>query len=290
MPRPDLDQLVTVPTPNLSDLVASPSGAGHAPPAHQDDLPWHDEPAPAPVYDDADANADEAVDGEYVDADSANSGGDYTSDEYVNDGAGEPAVVTTPAAYGAGDAEPADSVELLRVWRDLSTGRLIVEIGGQRFGSVAELRGANLERRFQGVMRDLDKLADAPPVPRATRPRPDVEIEGSPTASSLNDDEDLSLSPGTMFRQMTRAAMGQRPEVMEAEKPKSIAEEIEALLQKRLTTLSEFRQRSIHVRPAPDGGVQIDVDGTIYDGIGDVDDDDVRALLGEIVSEWEKRQ
>ncbi len=67
-----------------------------------------------------------------------------------------------------------------------------------------------------------------------------------------------------------------------------IAEEIEDLLQERLRGLAEFAGREIHVRPALSGGVTIEVDGAFYQGVGEVTDEAVRALLMEVVRAWEK--
>ena len=65
-------------------------------------------------------------------------------------------------------------VELLRVWRDLSDGSLVVEIGGRRFQSLVAQRRP--ERRFLNVARPFDPNGrlPRPPLPRlraAWRPR-----------------------------------------------------------------------------------------------------------------------
>lgn len=189
--------------------------------------------------------------------------------------------------------EPPDSVELLRVWRDLTDGALVVEIGGKRFRSLGELRGADLERRFRNVVRDLDALA-APPrqtppsrsatkdetLPRKTRAKQPPPEEAPPA----------SMGPGAMLRQMRRAAMGQTPEPVEQKPERSIADQIEDLLQARLAETPSFSGREIHVRPSLAGGVRIEVDGKFFDGVGDVDDSDVRDLLSGVVREWEESQ
>ena len=202
-----------------------------------------------------------------------------------------------PAASVAG--EPADSVELLRVWRDLSDGGLILEIGGRRFRSVGDLRGTDLERRFVNVVRDLTALARTP-APPAARPAPPPARSASPPARAAQPPakpaaptatgEMPSMSPGSMLRQMTRAAMGQAPEVAESQPALSIPDQIEALLQDRLAGSDTFSGREIHVRPAVGGGVRIEVDGQFFDGIGAVEDEAVRALLSGVVRDWEKSQ
>jgi len=176
----------------------------------------------------------------------------------------------------AGDApaNPADAVELLRVWRDLSSGELILEVDGRRFRSVDDLRSADLERRFSGVVRDLSALARTSPDPAA--PPPDVHPAAPRGSSSL--------------RQIRRVALGQAPAEPPVTGSRSIADQIEDLLQERLARLPDFRGRVIHVRPSTQGGVQIVVDNRQYEGIGEVDDPGVRALLEDVVREWEGTQ
>ncbi len=197
-------------------------------------------------------------------------------------------------------AQPPDSVEVLRVWRDLSDGVLIVEIDGKRFRSLNDLRSAELERRFLNVVRDLNTLSTsgsgrapdpapaADPVPLNT-PTPASAPPARPAAKDAAA-EVPSLSPGSMFRQMRRAAMGQTPEPVENKPILSIAEQIEERLQERLAALPTHLDRTIHVRPSLHGGVQIEVDGKYYEGVGDVEDEDVRNLLIDVVREWEQNQ
>ncbi len=212
---------------------------------------------------------------------------------------------------------PPDSIELLRVWRDLSDGSLIIEIGGQRFTSAAELQGANLDRRFVNVVRDLTNLLKgapqqpaaaskldapkpapvapaaprraAPSVPAAPSAASDIPDKPTPKLPDLNG-EMPSMSPSTMFRQMGRVAMGYKPPPSEETPNLSIPDQIEAVLQRRLMDMPEYADRSIHVRPSPFGGVRIEVDGEFFDGVGDVPDDEVRAMIQDVVREWEEGQ
>ena len=90
-----------------------------------------------------------------------------------------------------------------------------------------------------------------------------------------------------------RVALGRRPAetVEEAPPPtRSIPEQIEELLQARLESLPDFQGRAIHVIPSVTGGVRIEVDGVFYEGVSEVEDDTVRALLQDVVREWEENQ
>ncbi|MBN1565365.1 MAG: hypothetical protein JXA10_16080 [Anaerolineae bacterium] len=228
---------------------------------------------------------------------------------------------------------PPDAVELLRVWRDISDGSLILEIKGRQFRSLADLRDADLERRLINVVKELVQLvksggparssqprAQAPapaqssqPQPQAqpqtqaqpVKPRPDsqpkpaqpkaapAEKPDSQPARKLHTDEMPSMAPGDMFRQMGQIAFGRKQDESEEEplpEPLSIPEQINAVLQQRLRTMPEYRGREIEVQPSLGGLVIIKVDGKFYEGVGEVAEDDVRALLQDVVREWENSQ
>lgn len=70
-------------------------------------------------------------------------------------------------------AAPPDTVEVMRVWRDVIDGSLVVQIGGQRFRTIGELRAADQERRFMAVLRELALLArESESAPPPARPEP----------------------------------------------------------------------------------------------------------------------
>ena len=70
----------------------------------------------------------------------------------------------------------------------------------------------------------------------------------------------------------------------------NIAESIEAFLQYRLASNSELASRSIHVLPAGEDGVRIEVDGLSYEGIDNVSDPAVQDFLRHTIQEWQQRQ
>ncbi len=292
-PAPDLSMLVDdLPEPDLADMVGleddEPVESGDL--AHEFAL----ETEPPAAIPDEEAAAENVIPVDDIEPEPqpGSAGVDY--DEAVTD---------EFPPQEAREETPADAVELLRVWRDLSDGALILEIGGRRFRTLNDLRGTELERRFVTIVRDLSAMTQAagrtpaptPSAPRKASPKtpeptaPDADAAAPPAGDEI-DMTALSMSPGTMFRQMTRVAMGQGPEPVEHQPTLSLAEQIEDRLQERLESLPEYKGRKIHVRPAPDGSVRIEVDGVFYDGVGDVADDDVRALIADVVREWSDSQ
>ena len=70
----------------------------------------------------------------------------------------------------------------------------------------------------------------------------------------------------------------------------SMADEIEELLQYRLTLSPELKHRSIHIRPGIGGAILIEVDGEFFDGVGDIIDGAVSEFIQSTIREWEARQ
>jgi hypothetical protein len=191
-----------------------------------------------------------------------------------------------PVPNPENQAAPADAVEVMRVWRDLSDGSLIIQMGNARYRTMDEIAGADLARRFSTLVRELSTMANATP------PAPD--LPGAPKArlGLLNQTPTEEAQPKSgVFRQLGRAAIGQNAAAAKTEKrADGIANAVEEFLQYKLTDHPEFSTRSIHIRPANDGGVRIEVDGRYWDGIGDVSDSAVRDFLTTVMREWEARQ
>lgn len=70
----------------------------------------------------------------------------------------------------------------------------------------------------------------------------------------------------------------------------NIAAAIEAYLQHRLGATRRFLGRRIHVHSAPSGGVRIEVDGTFFESVNDIEDAEVRDFIAASIQEWQDRQ
>jgi hypothetical protein len=202
---------------------------------------------------------------------------------------------------------PGDAIEVFRIYRDLADGALIVEIHGQRYRSLGEITDAQVGRRFLGNVKALAHFArlgdveipdewgaESPSSPRgesaasvspaqSSQPLPPPPPPPTSTPASRPPE-----SPSLLGGLFGRGAKPTEPEEEIDVRP--MAEQIEELLQYRLTASPDLRHRSIHVRSAVDGGVRIEVDGRYYDGVGDVEDEDVREFIQSIIREWEARQ
>jgi hypothetical protein len=195
-----------------------------------------------------------------------------------------PSPVEPPAAPP--EAAPSDAIEVLRIWRDLADGSLIIDFGGQRYRHLADVHDADLHRRFVALVRALSHMTSAAPAQPTQAPAPAAGLKERIKATGHEEEEE---KPPHMLRQLGRLVTGQRPTPPPPE-PAGIADQIEDFLQYKLQLSEKFASRSIHIRPGPSGGVTIEVDGHFYAGVGDVVEPDVREFLQVTIQEWEARQ
>jgi hypothetical protein len=209
------------------------------------------------------------------------------------------------------DGEEVEVAEVLTVLRDVAEGGLIIQIGGKAYRNPPALADADFKRRFNSTLRDLSQSAISAPPPKpaapAAPPAPVVDelpaettipgsSNGTPTPpvkppvvaanAPLPGDLPKFKLPDTP---PTPPKRGRKP-VAEPIPEINIAGAIEAFLQHKLSLTPEYSGRSIHVRPASDGGVHIEVDDKLYDTVGDVEDETVREFLTATIAEWQSRQ
>jgi hypothetical protein len=199
--------------------------------------------------------------------------------QFPPEGVSRPAQAMPPGGY-APPLTDEGAVEVLRVLRDLADGSLIIEIGGQRYRRLSEIADPQIKRRLVGNTEDLTNFVrlaggmvtppPAPQPPPAAAPPPAPEV--------------AEARPQAKARGMDKGEEEEQPG------PKSIAEEIEELLQARLAAAPELARRRIHIHEAVGGGVTIEVDGKHYGGIDEVTDDEVQEFIQAVIQEWEARQ
>lgn len=194
---------------------------------------------------------------------------------------------------------PGDAVEVMRAWRDLSDGSLIVQMGDQRYRSLAEIQSADLARRFAALVRELNTMAGGAPI-RNTNTVPAIKDSGMVIPGPGATTSDMKARLGKLQVPEPEAKPGFIKSITGRGKkedakgqqsaPHGIADAVETFLQFKLSNTPEFATRSIHIRPTPDHGLRIEVDGHFYEAITDVVDPDVREFLLNMMREWEARQ
>jgi hypothetical protein len=198
--------------------------------------------------------------------------------QFPSEGVSRPAQAM-PSAGPAPPLTDEGAVEVLRVLRDLADGSLIVEIGGQRYRRLSEIADPQIKRRLMGNTEDLTnfvRLAGGMAVPPSAPPPPTTAPPPAPEAAEVR--------PKVQAKARGKDEEEEQPEL------KSIAEEIEELLQARLAATPELARRRIHIHEAVGGGVSIEVDGKYYRGIGEVTDGEVQEFIQAVIQEWEARQ
>jgi hypothetical protein len=182
------------------------------------------------------------------------------------------------------------------LWRDKRSGRLAVEMDEKYFASVEKLPSRQVSLLIQSlndlqIWLNVDNITSRLGI---TRPAdPVVEKPSQLIAEQLLVDDQPAAIPDSdsvepirvdVTEIVTRAV---NPKIKVKEKPKSIVEQVDEILQKRLAT-SPYSHRLIRLVDAQGGGVEVLVDAQKYDGVGDVPDPDVRDFIQQCVKEWEK--
>jgi hypothetical protein len=182
----------------------------------------------------------------------------------------------------SGSALDGDMVEVLRLYRDLSNGALVVEIGRQRFYALDEIGDDQVRRRFLG---NAEAMAQFARLKKGTSPLIDWSTE-APDVAPPEPPATASVAASSKTRPAAEGQTGKKGK--EAPPPKSMADEIEELLQYQLTVEPDLGSRSIHIRSADDGSIFVEVDGVTFDGVSGVSDLEVRSFLQKIIRDWEE--
>jgi hypothetical protein len=224
--------------------------------------------------------------------------------------AGSPSTSRTAAD---GTAITGEMIEVLRLYRDLSNGALVVQIGRDKYYSLEEIADLQVRRRFLGNAEAMAQFAQlkkgtsplidwtSPPAtvsqerPEPVQPPPPPMAPQPPNiapASSYSAEPTPVQPAPSLFSSLLGGPKPAEAGDKEGEppKPKSMADEIEELLQYRLALDPVLAQRSVHIRSADDGSILVEVDNTRFDSVGSVTDPEIKAFLQKVVQEWEARK
>lgn len=230
-------------------------------------------------------------------------------------------VAGRPGEEEAGRRASAAPVEMLCLLRDRATGALVVEVEGQRYRALREIKDGQVGRRvlqaaadlvrFTGVIQLRDQpasppaakstpaaspiapsmldLEQVPPVPRTPAP-PSVEKEFLESLFQherpKKEPQKPSLSPIEFFRRSFAARRAAR--VQGAMPSRSFVEEIEEILQRFIRTYPSFIGKEVHVGTGSGDGIRIRVENEFYDTPDDIPDPEIRGILKAAIQEWEK--
>jgi hypothetical protein len=218
----------------------------------------------------------------------------------------------------------ANEIEVMRVLRLPPMGKLVVEVGGTRYQKITDVPAGELRRRLEAAIGELivfaggyQLLADAGFAPPLAVAPPAAQPTGRPAEAapslSLEEQQARFLQSLEKQRDMTAAAAVSRPapnligslgnlgksaapaapppppvlEPAPADRPLTIIEQIDQILQKHLAADPRFAQRDIRMEPALNGGLRIKIDGSYYDHPGEIPEKEIQLAIKMALKEWD---
>lgn len=215
-----------------------------------------------------------------------------------------------------------NEIEIMRILRLPPLGKLVVEINEQRYETAAEITDPKLRQRILAAIGELVVLAGGyqnlvdvgvAPVLKNDTPTPQAALAEAEEVSSemarkqaeflaqleAQRDQLVGKPPKGGFRLFNRpepvtnseplvafTPVGDVKPIVEPAKPQSIAEQIDAILQKHLAMDPKMSSRSVRLRQNATGGLRIEVDGKLYEKPTDIPDKDVQMMIKMAVKEW----
>ena len=197
----------------------------------------------------------------------------------------------------SGGAARGNAHEVLRVLRDNLTGRLLLEIAGKRYASLAEVSDGDVRQAVMTTLHDLEAFAggtlELAPAQRlaelaggparlatvaapAARPGADKPAEYRPLPAP-------TMNPFKQMAVLRELAKNPPPP------PKSITEQIDDVLQARIIG-TPMIHRALHVRPGPRGDAIFEADGQSYPSVDELPDVEVRDAFRAAIADWESKR
>ncbi|HSJ52329.1 MAG TPA: hypothetical protein VLC52_01170 [Anaerolineae bacterium] len=201
--------------------------------------------------------------------------------------------------------------QVVALVRDEPGGALQVEVGGGRYARLAQIEDPNLKRqvveaamdlvRFTGVL-GVESVAPAP-VDKTYSWREDLRKEiraqaPQPAPRPANDQVEeqflnllSEIGPAPALEKPTLAtAIQQRWSGKSARQgqPRSVVDDIEAIVQRRVLLIPALIGRDLHVRLESDGTVRFSFEGNDYEKPDDIPNLTARQLVKDAIQEWDE--
>jgi hypothetical protein len=195
-------------------------------------------------------------------------------------------------------------LDVMRVLRVPPLGKLVVEVDGVRYESLAEMTDEKAKRvllaavgeliNFAGNYEALVDAGVAPPVGGSAAASPELPLEQRQAEflARLESERDaLKSAPPSKPRLAVLGGTSSPPEVpaepASAKRELSVAEQIDAILQEFIAVDPEMSGRSVHLVQNPSGGILIEVDGQMYQKPGDIPEQPIQLLIKQAVKKWD---
>ncbi len=183
---------------------------------------------------------------------------------------------------------------LARLYRDRTTGKLLVEIDSKIVTSANELTPEQRKRMDQ-TSESLDNWlfvsTPLPPVTPAAKsevqtPAPTPAFQTKPiTAATLTPPPPVSTTPKV---EPVKPVISLNTQPVEKPRTTNIVEQIDEVLQEMLAS-TPYAEHRIRISQEPSLGVVVWIGAQHYPGIDNVPDPEIQAIIRAAVKEWEKR-
>jgi hypothetical protein len=203
-------------------------------------------------------------------------------------------------------------VEVFRVWKDRLSGDVQLEFEGTVYATPDKLdskRNSNLIQALEEVNRwmgipgltkglattppkiDQPELKPAPSTPGGigdSSAKPPLNNQAYPPPYEIIEDTANGAKPASVINPVNVLERVLRPKSEpEPQEPKSIAGQIDEILQRKLPS-TPLKNHIVKLLELPEKGLVVLVDKQEFQGVGEVPDPEIRALLQECVAEWEE--
>ncbi|MBP7997975.1 MAG: hypothetical protein KA314_20505 [Chloroflexi bacterium] len=190
-------------------------------------------------------------------------------------------------------------MEVMRIFRVPPLGKIVVEVGSNRYLNLDEIPEPEAKRRVVAAIGDLlvfaggyQRLVDAdvaPPLPLNLAGANRGPLPPLPTT------RDLAVTPPRIAAANEKStapvsrpvATGPLNEAASATMM-NIAAQIDEILQRHIATIPALSSRVIHLKQSASGGLVIEVDGQSFKRPNEIDDKEVRDVIKRALKEWEK--
>lgn len=167
--------------------------------------------------------------------------------------------------------------DILRVWRDRQSDKLVVKVDGKPFEWSYDLKPTQ-RNRLNHILRDIQSWLEPLSITRE-----DVTSAQAEMPPVSDDGPKVSFSP---INVLVRAM---KTEISKSSlEPRSIAAQIDEILQELMVD-APLGDRAVRLMEFPGKGMVVMIGMDQYEGVDDVPDEDVKELIRAAVTEWENR-
>lgn len=193
-------------------------------------------------------------------------------------------------------------LEVMRVWRVPPLGKLEVEVDGKRYQNLSEITDEKARRVLLAAIGEMidfagnyQVLVDAGVAPSISPAKADPPLEQQQAEFLARLEKERDVLKKTPPPKPPLAVLGGAKLTEEAfaaqeaarQRPLTVAEQIDAILQKHIAAVPELAERIIHLAQNPAGGILIEVDGKKFGKPADIPEPVIQELIKRAVKEWD---